>query len=442
MAAAPQAKAESIRSALASAYNNNPTLNAQRAATRAADENLVQAKGGYRPNIFATADATARRTRSTLTGGRVTNSNLHPYGFGITISQTLFDGFRTSNSIYSAEAGIRASRENLRNIEQNTLFNAAAAYVDVLQFQEIVNIRRSNLAFLQEQVRSSRARLDVGEGTRTDVAQSNARLAQAQALLSAAEGTLETARGTYFQIIGRRPANLRWPRGPIHLYPPSLQQAIAAAVGRHPAIRATQHLVDAAAYQVKVQEGAFLPTVTLEGSAQQRFDPSTTVDRATNLEATVNVRIPIYQQGIASSSVRQSKETLGQRRIEVDEARDQVRQAVVSAWTQLQAARANAAANAQQVSAANLALAGLIEERNVGQRTQLDVLDAQRLVLDARELQVQSRRAEVAAGYALASAVGRLNSRELSLPVRHYSPKAHYRQVKDKWYGLRTPTGR
>lgn len=442
------AQAESIKSALAAAYNHNATLNAQRAATRAADENLPLAKSGFRPQIFGTADIGASRQLSIsqpnlpLSRGGRSITNLVPYGFGVTIQQSLFDGFRTINNVKAAEAGIRASRETLRNVEQNTLFNAASAYADVLQFQEIVALRRSNIQFLREQVRSSNARLEVGEGTRTDLAQSESRLAQGQALLSAAEASLGSARATYVQIIGRQPSNLKWPKGPARLYPPSLTQSIAVAANRHPAIRATQHLVDVAAFQVKSSEGAFLPTVTLDGSAQQRYNSSGTVDETTNLQATVNVRVPIYQGGSASATVRQNKETLGQRRIEVDQSRDEVRQAVVSAWTQLEAARANSLANSSQVRAARLALDGVVEERNVGQRTQLDVLDAQSILLNALELQVQSRRNQVVAGYALVSAIGRLNSRALGLSVAHYSPKEHYLAVKDKWFGLRTPTGR
>lgn len=434
--------AESLRSALAAAYNHNATLNAQRAATRANDESLPQAKGGFRPQVFATADAGRQRSITDISGVGSSVSVLSPYGFGVTISQSLFNGFQTVNSVQAAEATIRASRATLRNVEQNTLFDASAAYLDVLQFRALVEIRRNNLAFLREQVRASNARLEVGEGTRTDVAQSDARLAQAQALLAAAQASLGAARGTYFQIIGRQPNNLSWPRGPLRLYPVSLDSAIATATRHHPAIRATQHLVDAAAFQVKVAEGALLPSLTLDGSAQQRYNSSSSIDGTTNLQATLNLRIPIYQGGIASSTVRQNKETLGQRRIEVDQARDQVRQAVVSAWTQLAAARANVSANLQQLRASRLALSGVIEERNVGQRTQLDVLDAQSVVLNAQELEIQSRRNQVVAGYALVSAIGRLNSQTLGLNVRHYRPKAHYNEVKDKWFGLRTPTGR
>ncbi len=438
------AQADSIYQALSFAYNSNSTLNAQRAATRANDENLVQAKSGFRPAVFATADAGVTYTRTNqipTAGGVITTPS---GGYGISIEQNLFNGFRTVNSIKSAKAGVLASRATLRNVEQNTLLQASTAYVDVLLNTEIVGIRRRNIEFLSEQFRSSQARLEVGEGTRTDLAQSEAQLALARAQLSAAIAALESSKAVYRQVIGRAPSNLRWPNGPVKLYPHTLSEARSLAESQHPSVKATRHAVDAAAFNVKVSEGAFLPTLSATGSAQRRFtDPSNSNDTdVSSLEGRLALRVPLYQQGAASSAVRQNKQLLSQRRIQVDEAIDAVRQEVVSAWTQLQAARANLQANSQQVSAGRLALAGVVEERNVGQRTQLDVLNTQSTLLQAQELQVTSRRNLVAAGYRLVAAVGRLNSRKLNLRVAHYSPKAHFRQVKDKWYGLRTPSGR
>ena len=202
--------AESIESALAAAYGHNATLNAQRAATRAVDENLVQAKSGNRPTVTGNADYGFTRTVSTLGGSNGSN----PMGFGITINQSIFDGFRTLNRTASAEAGIRASREQLRNVEQTVLQSAAFAYVDVIASSELLSIRRQNLTFLAEQLRSSQARLEVGEGTRTDVAQSQAQLAAAQAQVAAAEAQLATSQSNYFQQVGRQPSGLSWPKGP------------------------------------------------------------------------------------------------------------------------------------------------------------------------------------------------------------------------------------
>ncbi|MEM9733473.1 MAG: TolC family outer membrane protein [Pseudomonadota bacterium] len=434
--AASPAFAESIRSALAAAYNNNAELNAQRAATRAADEQLAAAKSGYRPQLSGTGNYGFVRN---VTNGNRTDTN--PYGYGIQLDQVIFDGFRTLNRVAVAEATIRGSREQLRNTEQTILQSAATAYVDVLRAREVLSIRRRNLSFLNEQVRSARARLEVGEGTRTDVAQSRAEQAAARAQVTAAEAQLAGARAVYRQVIGKAPHNLRWPKGPTRLYPHTLHSAIALGANQHPAIRLALHSVDAAAFNVKIEEGAFLPTLAFRGSAQRQFNQQRQGIDSSTLSAQVQLSVPIYQGGAASAATRGAKEQLAQTRIQVDVARDQVRAAVVASWSQLQSARASLAASRAQVSAARLALEGIIEERNVGQRTQLDVLLQQTQVLNAQLNVVEARKAQVDAGYALVAAVGRLGSRTLGLHVRHYDPKEHYNKVKDLWFGLRTPTG-
>ncbi len=438
--------AETLMGALGRAYDHNSTLNAQRAATRASDEQLPQALSGYRPTVNLTADAgfagSSTDTFAAGVGSISRGASSNPYGYGISISQNLFTGFRTVNGVKAAKSAIYASRQTLANAEQNTLLNAATAYAAVVFNRELVQLRRRNISFLSEQSRSSQARLDVGEGTRTDVAQSDARLALGRAQLFAAEAQLASAEGQYFQLVGRMPDNLSKPTGPKRLYPNSLQRAMELGASRHPAVLATQHLVDFALFNVKVSEGAFLPTVTLNGSANRRFNTGDNRTDTDSAQATVNLNVPLYQGGRASSVVRQNKQNLSQRRIEVDEARDRVRAEIVTAWTSLQSARANASANNVQVEAANLALRGVTAERDVGQRTQLDVLDAQSQVLLAQELLLQSEQLEVTAGYRLVAGIGSLNSRELGLRVAHYSPQEHFDAVKDKWFGLRTPSGR
>ncbi len=435
-----EARAESIRSALAAAYSHNSELNAQRAATRVADEQLPQVMAGYRPNITGDANWGFAHTTTNLGGGSSTSTN--PYGYGITITQNIFNGFRTVNGVAAAEARIRGSREQLRNIEQKVLQSAATAYVNVLVAQEQLAIRQRNLRFLSEQLRSSKARLDVGEGTRTDVAQSRAQRAAARAAVSAAQAQREGARAVYFQLIGRHPSSMRWPLGPTRLYPASLNKALLTGMNKHPAIRLTVHSYDAAAFNVKVQEGAFLPSLTLQGNANRAYNRSIPGSRDSSVSARLSLTVPIYQGGGASSKVRESKESLAQSRIQIDVARDQVRAAIVNSWSQLMSARANVSANRQQVKASRLALSGVVEERNVGQRTQLDVLTQQSQLLTAQLSLLTARKAQVDAGYALAASIGQLNSRNLRLPVRHYQPKEHYRAVKDLWFGLRTPGGR
>ena len=276
-----------------------------------ADENLPIAKSGYRPKISASADIGASRSVSSGPTFGTSKSTLHPGGFGITISQDLFRGFRTVNSIGAAEAGIRASRETLRNTEQNVLFDAASAYFDVILARQIVDIRKRNLAFLNEQSRASQSRLEVGEGTRTDVAQSNARRALARSQLSAAVAQVQSSSAIFQQVIGHAPSRLKMPRSIARLYPKSLNSAFSVAFSEHPALKATGHLVDAAEFNVRVSEGVLLPTLSLEGSASRRYNPSSTVDRSSSASVTARLVIPIYQGGAATATIRQNKETLG-----------------------------------------------------------------------------------------------------------------------------------
>lgn len=460
----PAASAETIFGALSKAYDFNSQLNSARAGVRVTDEDVAIAKSGYRPTIAGVADAdyASRTERQDDVGSRIAT-----FAFGVQINQTLFDGFQTRNNVRSAEASVYAAQENLRNTEQNILFNAASAYMDVIRDRRIAALTEQNLAFLSEQVRAARSRLEVGEGTRTDVAQAEASAAQAEANLAAARAQAQASAATYRQIVGTEPGNLEGASPLGKLLPRSLEQGQAIALEQHPAIQATEFLVDASAYQVKSAEGALLPQVSASAGLQRSFtntitsspqvtspgafpglpgvttggrdEESDTTDTA-SIGVTLNV--PIYQGGRASAQVRQAKERLGQARIEVDVARDQVRQALTTAWTQYFASIEAVQANREVVAAAQLALSGVIEERNVGQRTTLDVLEAQADVITAQINLASAQRDVVVASYAIASATGALTAERLGLDVVVHNPDEHFDAVKDKWYGLRTPDGR
>lgn len=430
--------AETLPGALAKAYNNNSSLNSARAGVRVTDEGVAIAKSGYRPTVSGNASGSyVSQAGTALTAG----------SFGITISQTLFDGFRTKNGIKSAESQVFAARENLRNTEQNTLFDAVAIYMDVIRDRQIAALRKKNVAFLQEQLRSAQARFEVGEGTRTDVAQADAGRAGALAQSNAAEAQAKSSSAVYRQIVGEDPKNLKAGAPASKLLPKSLNAALALAAEQHPAIKASEFVVDANLFGVKVAEGALLPTLGVEAGVSrstQQYGGLDSVRDSTSDQASVGfqLNVPIYQGGKASATVRQSKERLGQSRIDVDVARDSVRAAVTSAWTQMEASRVAVSANRQLVAAAQLALNGVIEERSVGQRTTLDVLNAQSDVVDAQINLVNAERDVVVASYAVLSAAGRLTASRLGLNVKIQKPEEHYEAVKDKWIGLRTPDGR
>lgn len=437
--------AETILGALAKAYENNSTLNSARAGVRVTDENVPIAKSGYRPTVngFADIDYTSRTSNN---GTRLTTG-----GFGVQINQLLFDGFRTKNSVASAEAEVRASNESLRNTELNTLFNAASSYMDVILFRRIVALRQQNLEFLSEQVRAAQSRFEVGEGTRTDVAQANAARSTAVAEVAASRAQLRTAEGTYRQIVGEDPGRLNAASPLARLLPKNFEQAVAIAAEGHPAILATEHLVDSAVYSVKVAEGALLPQLSAQASVSRDYSnisggvgggDGSGNGWSSSASIGANLTVPIYQGGRTSAQVRQSKESLGQARIEVDVQRDQVQNAVTSAWAQYNAALQGVSAARESVSAAQLALSGVIEERNVGQRTTLDVLNSQADVINAQINLANFEREVVVGSYAVLSAIGWLTVDHLNLQVARHDPKEHYRAVKDKWYGLRTPDGR
>jgi outer membrane protein len=412
---------------------------------RVTDEGVAIAKSGWRPVIQGTSDL----NYASQGGTRLTTG-----GFGVTIQQSLFDGFQTLNNVRGAKAQVRAQQQNLRNTQETTLYDAASAYMDVILNRQIARLRERNLAFLNEQVRAAKSRLDVGEGTRTDVAQAQASQALAQAQLSAARAQVLSSAATYHQVVGDEPGNLQ-PAQPItKLLPSSLSAAFAIAATEHPAIRSTEALVDAYEFAVKSAEGTLLPNLSAQAGVNRDYthrSPSSfsglpgvgsTNGWENSASVGLQLTVPIYQGGRASAQVRQAKETLGQARIQVDVSRDQVRAAVAAAWSQYEAAKESTRANSEAVKAAQLALNGVIEERNVGQRTTLDVLNSQADLISAQINQVSAERDLVVASYAIASAIGRLSAGRLGLQVAEYHPEEHYNAVKDKWYGLRTPDGR
>ena len=434
------ASAETINSALASAYSNNPTLNAQRAATRGVDESVAIAKSGWRPQIFGNAKITRQNISTRLPS--FSSGNSTPGSFGVTISQSLWDSNKTLNNVNAARAAVKASRENLRNTEQNVLIDSATAYMDVIRDQAIAKFRSQSLRFLNEQVRSERARFEVGESTRTDVAQAEASRAAAVAQLNGARANLKSAQANFRRYIGRDPKNLKNTKGLNRSLPRKLGSAMAIALDQHPAIKSTRHLVDQASYNVKSSESSLLPTITLDGVLNRADAGDGTGQITDTAQITATLRIPIYQGGQVSGQVRQNKEALGQSRIVVDSNVDQVRAAVVSSFGQLEASRASVTANQTQLRAARLALSGVVEERKVGQRTTLDVLNTQQNVISAQISLAGSRHDVVVAGYALMSAIGRLSASNLRLQVAVYEPEDHFFAVKDKWFGLRTPDQR
>lgn len=442
------ALAQTMEAALGRAYASNPTLNAQRAAVRATNENVPQALSGYRPRITASADIGASITESDTPAGAQSSthsrnlSRLNPRGAGVQIDQNIFDSGKTRSSVSQAESQVLAARATLRNTEQNVLLDAATSYMNVLRDTAILNLNRNNVEVLEEQLRQTRDRFQVGEVTRTDVAQAEARLSSAQSQAILAESNLKTSIARFRQNVGTEPRQLAPGRPVENLLPKSLPAALNGALQGHPAIIAALHGVDAAELQVKVTEADLGPTVGVRGLVTQRYDNQFFGDNRTSASAVATLTIPIYEGGQVYSRTRQAKETAGQRRIEVDTSRDTVRAAVVSAWGAHDAAKAQITAAQAQVQAAETALAGVREEAKVGQRTTLDVLNAQQELVSARSTLVTAQRDRVVASYAVLSAIGKLSSETLKLRAEHYDARKHYDQVRGLLWGTQTPDGR
>jgi outer membrane protein len=438
-----------MESALVQAYQNNPQLNAQRASARVTDEAVPQALSGYRPRLSVTGtlgeqytDVTTKTNSQGINSYGRAHATTTPWTAGATASQTLFNGFQTGNRTRAAESQVSAAREGLRIMEQTVLLAAATSYMDVLRDAANLEVQRTNVRVLEETLKQTRDRFNVGEVTRTDVAQAEAQLAAGQSAVAAAESVLNTSRAFYRQVVGTEPVNLA-PGSPVDRFSPrALPAAIDIGLGENPNVTSAMYGVDVAYLQVKINEGALFPNLTLQGNVQQANFPQISIVQQFSASIVGQLTVPIYQGGGEFSLVRQSKESLSQQRLNLDLVRNQTRQAVVQAWGQLQAAKAQITAAQSQVSSSEVALNGVREEARVGQRTTLDVLNAQQALVNARVALVAAQHDRVVASYNLLASVGRLSPQVLGLPTNVYDAMVHYQQVRDAWTGIRNPDGR
>ena len=355
----------------------------------------------------------------------------------------LGDGvFQTANRTRQAESQVAGARETLRVTEQQVLLDAATAYMNLIRDQAILELNRRNVEVLTEQLKQTRDRFNVGEVTRTDVAQAESRLAAGRSALLQAQSNYVTSQANYRRVIGVDPGRLS-PGTPVdRLSPATVQRAITEGETQSPTVLAAMYGVDVAVLAVKISEGALYPNLGLTASYSQSYDTQPQILRQTNVSILGQLTVPIYQGGAEYSAIRQSKETLGQQRLNLDVNRDQARATVVQSWGQLDAAKAQIEATTAQVNAAEIALNGVREEARVGQRTTLDVLDAQQELVNARVALVTAQHDRVVASYTLLAAVGGLSMQRLGLNVMIYDPQVHYQQVRDAWIGVRTPDGR
>lgn len=428
--------AQSPSEALATAYQSNPRLMAERARVRAVDEGVPQALSGWRPTVVMNG-STGFQTFTNETAVGSTSDTINPTNLSLAIEQPLYRGGQTVASTEAAESRVLAARAQLSDVAQSVLLDAAIAYMNVVRDRAVVELSINNEQVLERRLEATQDRFQVGEVTRTDVAQAEARLSDASALRVASQGDLETSRANFVQIVGFPPQDLEFPDPAfIPPLPDSDELANAVALAENPALLAGQYLEQAALHDVDVAIADLLPDLSLQGQLTKAYEPSSFFDESDSAQILANLRIPLYQSGAEYSRVRELREVAVQRRREVDQIRREVIENSTSAWETLVSTRAAIEALDSSVRANEIALEGVQQEAAVGARTTLDVLDAEQEAFSARVNLVRARRDEVVASLSLLAAIGRLSAEYLRLPVDIYDPSRHYQNVRDQWIGF------
>jgi outer membrane protein len=420
---------ETLVEALVSAYQTNPTLQAEQARQRGTDEQVPQALSGWRPSI--TANGSLRQSWSDTS---VTKSSSNtPGSMTIALSQPIFRGFKTVNGTKAAEASVAAGKQKLLGVEQSVMFQALQAYMNVLRDQQIVGLRQVNLKVLGKQVEDTKARFAVGEVTKTDVAQSRARAAGALASNASATANLASSIANYVKIVGHAPVALKYPT--TARLPRSLDAAQAIAEETNPDLLSAVDVEESARYDIEVAKGDLLPVLSLSVAATVSINPQQGVDRSHSLSLEGVLDVPIYEAGQVYSRVRQSKQLACQRRLEIIIEGRRVRESVSNAWHNWEAARESIIASKALVTANELALDGVRKEYQVGSRSTLDVLNAQSELVSARISLVSAQHDEIVAAYLVLNSVGILTAHDLNLPVNYYDADENYLNVRGKWIG-------
>lgn len=427
------AHADTLETALTKAYDYNPGLKAARAGAQAVDENVALAKSGYRPTLAVTGGYSDTKIN--------TNAPTKPtYGYNrslaATISQPVFSGFKTVNSVSSAKSYARASQAGLMATEQNVLLEAAVAYLDVLRDEAIVNLQKNNEKLLKKEMDETRERFKVGEVTTTDVSQAEASYASAQSQRISAEGSLEASKAIYKQVIGSDPKALSTPTALEKMFPKSMEEAIDYAEDHNYEVKAARHTLKARKYDVNTNRGDLLPSVNAYAQAGRIKTQNYALEKnPTNneVELGVNLNIPIYNAGSSRAKIRQSKYYRWQAEEDLLNARDSLHAGVKSAWEYLMSNKARMVSVKAQIKAYQVALDGVREEEALGNRTVLDVLNQYQYLLNSEVEEVTTRHDYYVSGLTLLQAMGKLTAKDLNLKVDLYDASAKYKETSGKW---------
>jgi TolC family type I secretion outer membrane protein len=429
---APSSGAQTLEETLARTYMTNPSLLGARAQLRATDETVAQALSGWRPTVRLNADAGKRLVDQR---GQARSEWRTPRGASLTIGQNLFNGFGTQAVVQQSEFAVQADRARLVATEQSVLLDAVTAYMDVLRDQAVLDLNVNNERVLRRQLEATQDRFEVGEVTRTDVAQAESRVSRASADRIRAEGDLVNSRARYRAVVGDAPGTLQRPQPVGGGLPVNEDEAHALARDRAPAVHVARFEEQAAQERVNVVSSDLWPSVDLQGSLSRSDEATSRTSRTESAAIIATMSVPLYEAGAVSARVREAKEVVGQRRQELDRAVRLAIEDATRAWETLLTARAQIKAFTEEVRAAEIALEGVQQEAAVGSRTTLDVLDAEQELLDARVNLVRAERDELVASFALRAAIGAMTARELALPVQIYDYDSHYRETRGRWWG-------
>ena len=433
--AAGTASADTLREALVSTYNANPTLTGQRETLKSTDAGVAIARAAGRPQVSATVGVTRDLTRS---GRFDVGGSKGPFVTGgVDLSYPLFQGGTVRNNIEAAKTRVEAGRATLRAVEGDIFTEAVAAYMDVIRDRAIVELNANNVRVLETNLQATRDRFEIGDVTRTDVAQSEARLSLQRSELLDAQARLTTSEENYRRVIGKRPDALQ-PPPPLPPFPATADQAVQIALINNPDLVAVTRQAEAANFDVRSARGTRLPTVSAVASGDYANtisgDTQGIPRSGTATSVGVQGRIPLYQGGLPAARIRQAQALEG----ETLERRIATERAVVantrSAFATYKAATDAIASNQVAVSANELALEGARAENSVGTRTILEVLNAEQELLNAQVALVTARRDQYVAGFQLLNAMGQAEADDLGLeggPL--YDPLGNYRRVAGDW---------
>ena len=430
-----EVQAEKLEEALAFAYENNPDLLAARANLRKVDEGVPAAKSGWRPTVTSSLSLGASQTNSD-SGGTSSDTSSFPGSLSLSVNQSVYDGGRTEISVRQAETNVQTERSRLFTAEQNVMLSGATAFVDVISARSVVELQTNNLNRLEKQLEATRERFKVGEVTRTDVAQAEARVDRAKADKIKATGDLTSSNSTYQRVFGKRAGELQQPEEVKDL-PREITEAVNYALENNFSLIAAKFEELSALDGVSLSQSSLRPTVTVSGSASHSETSGDADSSSTSLSLNANISIPLYQAGAVYSGIRSAKEEANRRRILVEAARRNVIETSSKAFTAWTTARAQAEALEAEVASAEIALEGVEQEALVGARTVLDVLDAEQERLSAQVRLVRASRDNFVAAYTLLSALGKLTAKNLGLPVEIYNYDKNFVRVRNLYYGGR-----